>query len=220
LLCGDRRPDAAIVVLRSIVEGWINSMYILGHPNEGKAYLYAIEDAYYRRGLAIGFENFYKIYPKLRTTSMTRKAVRGIQDQANKDLETFKTKRKISFKNKKAFKKAWGSLLSRAQWIDKRLYKRQKDQAGGFEHTYLLVYKYLSEYTHLSMRGLEHFWKKGSSGDSLILDKNAERIDLVIATTYTIYLHFAKRLRQYKLISGSFAEYDKFFKEKISFSSP
>ena len=56
-----------------------------------------------------------------------------------------------------------------------RLLKRQKDKAGAMENLYLLVYKYFSEYTHLQMRGLQHFWIKTPKGDTLLIDKNLEK---------------------------------------------
>ncbi|MBI2310768.1 hypothetical protein HYU90_03050 [Candidatus Collierbacteria bacterium] len=218
-LCGKSRPDAANVILRSIVEGWINSIYVLGHPNNKTAYMFAIEDSYYRRGFAIEALCFYKRYPKQQSNIITDEFLMDLLNKSTSELETYRVKQRISFKNKEEFKAKWGTLLSRAQWVDARLRKKQGDRAGGIEHTYLLAYRLLSEYAHLSMRGLEHFRVKGNNEESIILDKNPKGIDLVLATTFTIYLHFAKRLKQYKLVNCSFSKFEKFFREKVTFAT-
>ncbi len=213
------RPDGAKVILRSIVEGWINSMYILGHPNDKAAYLFTIEDSYYRRGIAIDTESFYSRFPGQRSTLIPRSKLRELLVLVDGELETFRKKFGICYKNKKEFKKRWGSLKDRARWVDERLKKKQGNNAGGFEHTYLMVYRYFSEFAHLSMRGLEHFRKKDDQGEEwMILDKNPDSIDMVLATTYTIYLHFAERLKQRKLINGSLTKFQSFFKEKVHFT--
>ena len=110
----------------------------------------------------------------------------------------------------------WGTLIYRAQNVDKRLAKKLKDEAGGLENIYLLVYKYFSEYTHLQMRGLQHFWIKTDRGDTLLIDKNSGNIGHILITSYTLYLYFANKLKQYKLIHCSLHKYEEFFDKKIS----
>ena len=96
-----------------------------------------------------------------------------------------------------------------------RLLKRQKDKAGAMENLYLLVYKYFSEYTHLQMRGLQHFWIKTPKGDTLLIDKNPNNINHVLVSTFLMYLYFANRLKQYKLVDCNFYKYITFFDKEI-----
>lgn len=215
-LCTSRRPSPANVILRSIVEAWINSLYVLGHPNDKAGYLFAIEDSYYRRGFATEALAFYSRYPK--QMFLPPDFLNDLLEKTEDELKEYKDKKGIYFENKGEFNKKWGSLLSRAQWVDTRNKKRQGDKAGGVENTYLVAYKYLSEYTHLSMRGLEHFIKRDENGESYLIDKNPDGADAVLATTYTIYLHFAQKLKQYGIVDCSFSEYFKFFRETVKFT--
>lgn len=216
-LCKQSRPDAASVILRSITEAWINSVYILSFPNNKFLYLFAIEDSYYKKALVQLFKEFYKKYPNQRSVLLTESELKKMAKKAEDELKVYETKLGISFKNKEEFDKKWSSLLHRAIETDKRLKKRQKDKAGGMELTHLMVYKYLSEYTHLSIGGLKHFWIEDQSGEEfLILDKNPSGMELVLATTYAFYLYFAGRLKHYGIVTCSFAKYNTFFIKNIA----
>ena len=215
-LCKQSRPEAAIVILRSLIEAWINSNYVLGHPNENLLWVFAIEDSYYRGSLVDQIKDLYKRYPKLRSKWHPRKKLKEMRSITENELNAYKSKLGISFKNKEEFDKAWGRLKSRAQHIDRRLNKKSKGKAGGIEHTYILVYKYFSEYVHLQMRGLQHFWVRGKMGDTLILDKNPSHLTHVLVTTYIMYLYFASRLKQYKLIDSSLSRFGTYFKNELT----
>ncbi len=216
-LCKQSRPDAAIVILRSISETWINSHYILGSPNNNPLYHYVIEGSYYKVTVVNELQSVYSKYPHLRPSTFPDSILDKMRELPLKELEKYKDSLNISYENKDEFRKVWGSLYDRASRVDKRLKKRQKTKNGGVEHMYTLVYRYLSEYTHLPITGLQHFWVKDTAGEeSLLLDKNPDRIDLVLATAFTFYLYFATRLKQYKILNCSFKTYNKFFVEDIA----
>lgn len=215
-LCKQSRPEAAIVILRSIVEAYINSNFVLGYSNNKLLWIFAIEDSYYRKSFVQLQEEYYKRYPKQRGKILTKKKLKELESLIEKELQTYGSKLGISFKNKGEFDKVWRNLIYRAQSVDKRLKKRLKDKAGELEKTYLLVYKYFSEYTHLQMRGLQHFWTKTDKGDILLIDKNPGNINHVLATTYILYLYFANRLKQYKLINCSLSKFANFFDNQIN----
>ena len=179
-------------------------------------WLFAIEDSYYKKSFVQLQEEFFTKYPKLQGEILTKKKLKELKLLVENKLKTHTSKLKISFKNKKEFDKEWKSLIDRAQRVDSRLAKRQKDKAGGLEHTYLTIYKYFSEYAHLSMSGIQHFWIQTEKGDSLILDKNPNNITHILVSTYILYLYFAKRLKQYKLIDCSLSKHESFFKKVIS----
>lgn len=215
-LCKQSRPEAAIVILRSIVEAYINSNFVLGYPNNKLLWIFAIEDSYYRKSFVQLQQEYYTRCPKQRGKILIKKKLKELQLLIEKELQDYSSKLGISFKNKGEFDQAWRNLIDRAQSVDKRLAKRQKDRAGGLESTYLLVYKYFSEYTHLQMRGLQHFWIKTDNGDSLLIDKNPENMSHVLAMTYILYLYFSNRLKQYKLIENSLHKFIVFFDKQIS----
>ncbi len=215
-LCKLRRPEAAIVILRSITEAWINSVYILSSTNDRALHHYALEGSYNKKSLVQQFREFYEKYPKLRTAVLTDEALMKMEAIAMQELQNYKVKINIDYANKNEFKDVWGDLYKRSVWSDTRLKKRQKDKAGGIEHTYMLVYRYLSDYTHLSVTGLEHFWTKDTHGSRyLTLDKNPEKLDMILATNYSLYLYFAAKLKQYNLIDSSLSKYTNFFDKNI-----
>lgn len=208
-LCKQGRPEAAIVILRSLIEAFINSNYVLSFPNKNNLWLFAIEDSYYRRSLVQQMQEYYSRYPK-RQGILTDEKLEDMKQIVEKELLDYEKNLGVSFKSKGDFDKAWGGLIDRAKKTDKRLAKRQKDNAGGLESTYILVYRYLSEYTHLQMRGINHFWIKTPEGETLILDRNPDNMTHVLVMCYIIYLYFAKRLKQYKIISCPMGKFDKY----------
>ncbi len=64
VLCSDMRPFPAIVVLRSIVEAYINTAYMLTHNSDKRIVLFSMEDSYYRKGLSEEFKKFLHTYPE------------------------------------------------------------------------------------------------------------------------------------------------------------
>lgn len=212
-LCKQGRGEAANVIMRSVTEAFINSNYIFSYPNDKKLHLFAIEDSYYKRSFVCVMNDYFSRYPKQRSASWSRKIMKEMEDIPKKELIEYAEKVGISFENKDEFDQAFGSLLSRAKEVDERLHKKQKDKAGGIEKVYILAYKYLSEYAHLSMRGLQNFWQKTKDGDTLVIDKNPDNLTLVLDTSYILYLYFAERLKQYGLIEISLHSFEQESKE-------
>ncbi len=207
-LCKQGRPESAMVILRSLIEAYINSNYVLSYPNNNKLWLFAIEDTYYKKSLVEQMQDFYKRYPRKQGKTLTDAKLTEMLKDNEQEFVKYEKDLGLSFASKKDFDRVWTNLLQRAKTTDKRQAKSKKDGSGDLESTYLLVYKMFSEYAHLQMRGINHFWLKTPQGETLILDRNPENMTHVLVTCYIIYLYFAKRLKQYKIINCSLRKFD------------
>lgn len=209
-LCSDLRPFPAIVILRSIVEAYINTGYILTHNSDKRAVLFSMEDSYYRKGLVNEVITFLDKYPKFEKDDFTRKNLKPALEKIDNQIEIYKKRYKLNYANKKDFEKDYHkNLLERAKAADRRI--RRPD----FEHTYIFVYRYFSEFGHLSARGLDHFVIKDQGGNHEVIASQYHEMDHVVSMTYTIYLYFLSELRKRMMLSNNFpfAKFDKKWKD-------
>lgn len=208
-LCSDLRPFPANVLLRSIIESFINTAYILTHNSDKRALLFSLDDSYYRKGLGNEIITFLKKYPKFQKENFNIEIFEQGLNKIDEEIEMYKSKFGLVFSNKKEFERAYPSLIERAKAVDRRIGK------PNFEHTYILVYRYLSEFGHLSMRGLDHFIKRDSGGNHEILASQHSDVDPVISMTYTIYLFFLDQLKKRKLLRKDFplGKFNKYWKD-------
>lgn len=211
-LCKQGRTEAAIVIMRSLIEAYVNSNYILSYPSNKNLYLFAMEDSYYRRSLVDILNDFFARYPQRDRQELTVEQLKKMRAIPEKELRDYEENLNMHFEKKKDFDRAFGTLLDRAKEVDQRQKKRQKKSAGAIENVYILVYKYFSEYAHLSMRGIQHFWIKDSDGNTLIIDRNPDNIDLVLPTVFIMYLYFADRLKQRGFIKIPLYKFEKMMK--------
>lgn len=211
-LCKQGRTEAAIVIMRSLIEAYVNSNYILSYPSNKNLYLFAMEDSYYRRSLVDILNDFFARYPQRDRQELTVEQLKKMRAIPEKELRDYEENLNMHFEKKKDFDRAFGTLLDRAKEVDQRQKKRQKKSAGAIENVYILVYKYFSEYAHLSMRGIQHFWIKDSDGNTLIIDRNPDNIDLVLRTVFIMYLYFADRLKQRGFIKIPLYKFEKMMK--------
>lgn len=208
-LCVDFRPLPANVILRSLVESFINTAYILTHNSNKRALLFTLEDSFYRKGLASEVVNFLKKYPQFEKGEFSSESFQKALVKIQSEIDFYKTKYNLSYSNKKEFEKDYPRLIDRAKAVDRRI--RRPD----FEHIYTLVYRYLSEFGHLSMRGLNNFVHTDTNGNFEMLASQHNDIGVVISMTYTIYLYFVDQLKKKKLIHQSFniKKFDKYWKD-------
>lgn len=198
-LCADLRPFPAIVVLRSIVEAFINTGYILTHNSDKRAILFTMEDSYYRNGLVKEIIVFLNKHPKFETSDFNRTLLKKAFGKIDLEIELYKKKFKINYASKDDFKKDYHtSLLERAKSVDKRL------KSPNFEHAYILAYRYFSEFGHLSMRGLDHFVVKDEKGNHEVIASQHSEVGHIISMTYVIYLYFLSELKKKKMLGRDF----------------
>lgn len=209
-LCADLRPFPAIVILRSIVEAFINTAYILTHNSNKRAILFSMEESYYKKGLINEFLVFLNKYPKFEKDDFTRENLKSGLERIDKQVEFYKKKYKLNYLNRKDFEKDYHiTLLERAKAVDRRIGR------PDLEHTYLLAYRYFSEFGHLSAKGLNHFIVKDPTSNHEIIASRHDEVGHIISMTYTIYLYFLSELKKRKMLSKvfPFIKFDKKWKE-------
>lgn len=197
-LCNAFRPESATVLLRSLVEAYINTAYSLSHNSNNRLELLYTEDCFYSRGLIEEVVKFYNKYPTLRPQGEGYKQenLQQFVDKNNKLLNDYSKTLKEDLSSHNKFKQRHGEivdLLERAKIADKRFKK------GTFEYNYLMVYRYFSEYAHLNLKGMSHFFEltdKGFVGAS----SQSPNINHIVVTAYFIYLYFLEKLKYYKLL--------------------
>ena len=217
VLCKDMRPYPAIVVLRSIVEAFINVAYILTHNSDKRALLFSMEDSYYRKGLTTEISVFLTKHPEYEKDRFNREMFKGALEIIEKELEVYNKNLKLKLKNKDDFKKHYHvDLIERAKAVDRKLKK------PNFEYIYILVYRYFSEFGHLSMRGLDHFIIKKADGNHEATASQHTEVRHIIATTYTMYLYFLSALKKRHLLDKNFplSKFTKYWKNEFNKTAP
>jgi|GEM_PF-6181746 len=197
-LCNAFRPESAMVLLRSLVEAYINTAYLLSHNSNNRLLLVYTEDCFYAKGLIGEIITFYNKYPTLRPNGEGYKQenLQQLIGQHNKILDDYSKKLKEDLSSHKKFKQKHGEivdLLERAKIADKRFKK------GSFEYNYLMVYRYFSEYAHLSLKGMSHFFKQTDNGLVGTSSQSSE-INNIVMTAYFMYLFFLEKLKYYNLL--------------------
>jgi len=198
VLCNSFRPEPAIIILRSLVEAYINTGILLSPNSNNRLWLMYIEDAFYSKGLIKEVINFYNNYPNLKPNNQgyKEKHLKTIIDKQQKVISRYSKGFKEDFSSHKKFTQKHPevkSLLKRAKMADKRL------KRGSFEYNYIMVYRYFSEYTHLNLKGMSHFFittDKGFEG----ISSQSSNINHIVVTAYFMYLYFLEKLQYYKLL--------------------
>lgn len=213
-LCIDFRPLPANVILRSLVESFINTAYVLTHNSNKRALLFTLEDSFYRKGLATEVITFLKKYPQFEKGEFNSQSFGKALINIQREIDFYKSRYNLDYKNRKDFVKDYPALIDRAKAVDNRINK------PDFEHIYTLVYRYLSEFGHLSMRGLNNFVIKDLNGNFEMIASQHNDISVVISMTYTIYLYFVDQLKKRKILRNNFpfSKFDKYWKKY--FNSP
>jgi len=193
VLCENYYPDAAIVIIRSIVEAYIRSVYVLSHNSDNRLIFLSLNDSFNRAGWGKELSIFIKKYPKKKGDILNNAFLSNLKNKTNAEIKIYEKKLGKDRKELKSISDKQKNLLSLTRIADKRFKK------GDFEYTYHVAYRYLSSYAHLSVRGINNFLFKKKGGYGLIAGKSKD-IGLVIKTNYIIYLYFLDTLKKRKLI--------------------
>lgn len=210
-LIREGKTAAANVILRSLIESYINLNYILLGRSELNALRFIIEDSVNRRKLGKDIKSFLEKNPSFET-SMGRvmddpKAWDRFIKERQDEIDFVKRKRKLKrLRN-------LPDLKQRAIEVDKVVGK------PTLEWWYLTIYWLFSHYSHLKARGLNAFLvkRRDASGYLFNLNGNLEDIEKIVVTTYAIYISFlmemskrfgvptAVELKPYKQIFKSYS---------------
>lgn len=187
VLCKDSRPQAATVISRSILEAFINVIYLMNTNSNLKIAKFAISDFDERIKVLKQFKAFIVKFPKW----IGKSPLTTTQDLDN--MIAFNQKRKEAIeKGNKFYKstKILKDLRARAEAYDR---KTRKD--GNWEFNYLLVYKYFSNFTHLSISGIEEFFSKDDGGKHFDLGRS-KRVEPHLAVNFGIYLALLNNIKK------------------------
>ncbi|MCC2630725.1 MAG: hypothetical protein K0S38_534 [Candidatus Paceibacter sp.] len=197
VLCKDSRPHSAHVLLRSIFEAYVNTLYFLNTNSNLKLIKAVVEDLTDNRIKVLnGFAKLIKKYPEWENrSSLTNYAT--LNDLLNHTQKT------IDFvKNNNRFHsttKIGKNFRDRVEALDKKITTKIR---GNWEFNYLLVYKYFSTYTHLLMSGLENFVTKKDKQISFDIGQSKD-VEPIVVTTYAFYYNLLIYLKSRSVIPKS-----------------
>lgn len=214
VLCKDSRPQAAQVLLRPLVEAFINTFYLLSTRSGKRLALFAAEAAREKTRVANSMLDFLKRYPqwknksKLTTKKDLSLLIKQNQQEITNIRKNYKIRQDIQFPD----------LLERAREGDKK--KPIKLRKGDIEYNYHLVYRYLSPLSHLNAAALggRYFLKPDSKGGYYLDMGQSRGVEPVLASTYAYYLYFLEYLKKKKVISqrASLTKFRKIMRSKIA----
>lgn len=191
ILCKNSKPHSAIVLLRSILEAFINMVYFVNTNSNLKIAKYAIDDLKNNGRTLKQFKNFIAKYP-------TYKNKYSMTTESNIDSLIIKNQNLVqAFEAGNKFyrsTKIEPDLRKRAEAYDKKVNK-----PGELELDYLLVYKYFCSFAHISVSGLNNFVKETSSGLKFDITK-AKDTEPTLVTTFMIYVTMLNYLKKRRYI--------------------
>lgn len=191
---------AAEVLLRSLIETFINLNYIYASRSQQKAMIFMTYSAEERIDFAIKYKNLMIKHP---SWNLDFGNIKNIQDWDAFIVEKQKEVKYIERYFKKKLSNKFPDLRPRAEQADSYLRKKNKlTQKNSLEKYYVLFYKYFSQISHLTMPGLERFFSYDSNGlPKLSVDSKQDDVDSVASITFIIYFvfinHFMKEFKIY-----------------------
>lgn len=200
---------AAEVLLRSLVETYINLTYVYSSKTSDNAFVFIVDSIKDKINFAEKHQTLWEKYPKWKLEFGTIKESSGWDKFIKEQEENITQAEK---KNKKPIISLPG-LVDRAIVFDTQYVKRRKSgvskriaikrlERKSLEKYYVLYYKYFSQLAHLTMPGLEQFMRIDGSGRTWIdIDGLPSSIERVVPITFVIYLsilnHFLKQFNIY-----------------------
>ena len=187
---------SADVLLRTLIEGFINIFYISADNSSIRAISYILEDYRTREKNVKTIKELIKngeivdnFFPELSTPEQCDEYIKKLEDKKNKNLLNLKANLQININDKELI-------------FPRNLYERA-DKAN-LQSVYKILYPYLSNLIHVSSSGLKDFIK--IVDDKYIIDiKNSETEKIrLLDTAYRIYLKTIEELyKQFNINKNS-----------------
>lgn len=206
---------SAEVLMRSLVELFINLNYINSGKGQKNALIFIADSINERIDFANKYQKFMRKYPNWNIPfgSITK------PDDWDKFIQE---KQKEIVAGEKHFKiklpKKLPDIRGRAIIFDDNLKSRNKlSRKKSLEYYYIAYYKYFSQIAHLTMPGLERFLTESEKGMLLNLDGKPEDLDRVVAVSYQFYFVMLRFfLKQFKAYDNQeFAQFEDFSKNMV-----
>ena len=157
-LCKDARPYAAFVLMRSLFEAHISSEYIKIGDSEKKLALYARKGFQTRNSINNDFDAFTKKYPSKRDSVdvLKEENIKSLREFVDQYISSMNSANKLT--DTDTYPR---DLLSMCRKIDE---SAAGDEKGEAELMYHLVYRFLSQLSHVTPFGLEMFAARDPDG--------------------------------------------------------
>lgn len=216
LICPPRIYDkAAEVLMRSLVEVFINLNYINACKTQKNALIFIADSISERIDFAHKYQGFMSKYPSWNIPF-------GNIKNPNDWNSFIKQKEKEISEGEKKFKiklpKKLPDIRARAVIFDDHLKSHKKlTRKKSLEYYYVAYYKFFSQIAHLTMPGLERFLIEDNNGLHLNIDGKSEDIDRVAMISYQLYFvvlrFFLKQFSAYN--KSEFVEFEEYSKNML-----
>ncbi len=183
---------AAEVLMRSLIELYINLSFILAGKNQRNAFIFVVDSIQDRLDFAQKHKTFWKSHPQWNMAFGDKILQYFDWDVFIKSKE--KELKKMSRKYKFAIPKKIPDIRSRAVIFDNYLKSINKlKEHRSMEKNYILFYKYFSQIAHLSISGIDRFVISDSSGAlHFNVDGKPEDIERIALVTHAWYVGLLK----------------------------
>lgn len=182
VLAKEARTHGCDVLLRALFENWINAKYIFCSTNYEKPARFILNGEYELLNTLQQLKKYRNDYP-LRDTSQAAITDKWLNDTIKK-LE-----RNITILGQKYPNiKRSGSVRTRSKAVDDYNYAKGRKVVQPLEWNYLLIYKHLCETSHLTVRGLNSFIEKTTTGYNVQLSGDANEVEKVVVSAHAWYL--------------------------------
>lgn len=193
---------AAEVLMRSIIELYINISFIYAGRNQQNAFIFLADSIQDKIDFAFKHREFWKKHPQWKLTF--GKTILSYNDWDKFIDDKEKELKILSKKYKYKIPKKIPDIRRRAIIFDNYLLEiGQMKEYRSMEKNYVLFYKYFSQIAHLTILGLDRFFLTDNK-DSLhmIVDGKSEDIERIVIITHHWYIgllkFFSKQFHTYK----------------------
>ena len=193
LLCKDSRPHTAQVLLRSIYEAYMTIEYIKNADTDKRLALFAKDSFRTRKGHICELESLVKRYPHLENSTpvLEKTNIASLRKFVEDHLSGFKSANGLDGEDLPKF-------IEMIKQMDK---ESVGDKKGRHELSYNIMYRQLSQYTHLSSWGLELFASQGPDTITYSLGQEKE-VDYIVGQTFLYYFDLLDGLYKHKVLQG------------------
>lgn len=206
---------AAEVLMRSLVETFINLNYINACKTQKNALIFIVDSINERIDFAHKYKSFMSKYPNWNIPFGTIKNPNdwdGFIKQKEKEISDGQKKFKVKLPKKLPDVRARAVIFDEYLKSHKKLTRRK-----SLEYYYVAYYKYFSQIAHLTMPGLERFLAEDNNGLHLNIDGKPEDIDRVARVSYQLYFVVLRFfLKQFAVYDKSeFVEFENYSKSML-----
>lgn len=188
-LLKEGRTNSAELVVRSMVESFINLAYIYVGRNERNAVIFLLDDVHDRKRLGERIKKFLTDFPSYKTSFDSMKTP---EEWDNFIAERLKEISQIGKKYPYTLTQL-PDLRQRAQAHDRiQERKHKRELKTRLEWWYLTMYWYFSTLSHLGIRGLNTFFDVQNGQVYINASGRPEDMERIIVASYSIYYQFLR----------------------------